>query len=127
MEDIEKKIEGNKLIAEFMDGYKRYYSDTLGMVWDHEYYTPPLAGGKCDEDLKYHSSWDWLMPVVEKIESLKFDVRINGVTDHAGGLHQSCYIEDWKSDDVAKYHSSSKIESVYKAVVEFIKWHNKSK
>jgi len=21
-------------------------------------------------DLKYHSSWDWLMPVIEKIESM---------------------------------------------------------
>jgi hypothetical protein len=55
-------MKGNKLIAEFMnvheimhDGYSEYDFDdnTLDVV--HE------------NNLKYHSSWDWLMPVVEKI------------------------------------------------------------
>ena len=56
-------MEENKLIAEFMevheimhDGYSEYDFDdnTLDVV--HE------------EELQYHTSWDWLMPVVEKIE-----------------------------------------------------------
>lgn len=96
--------ENNKLIAEFMS------------VDLHEYV---MNGGKT---LEYHSSWDWLMPVVEKIESNGFDVRIR---------KDDCviyYCSD-KSDDVVLYleSKSGKMESAYLAVVEFIKWYNKNK
>ena len=52
----------NKLIAEFMevheimhDGYSEYDFDdnTLGVV--------------AEDELQYHTEWNWLMPVVEKI------------------------------------------------------------
>ena len=55
-------IEGNKLIAEFVQ-FKQYGFD------GSEY---------LDEDnLLYHSSWDWLIPVVNKILNMintEFDV-----------------------------------------------------
>ncbi len=59
----EEIIEGNKLIAEFMGlkyyldyGYfhDTYFSQAVEM--SEEIYTPI-----------YHSSWDWLMPVINKI------------------------------------------------------------
>jgi hypothetical protein len=60
-EDVQ---EGNKLIAEFM-GYKRNdgYSGDFARLkhWNIEPF-----GWHDDEQLKYHSSWDWLMPVVKK-------------------------------------------------------------
>ena len=55
-------IEGNKLIAEFM-GYK-FIED-----W-HQYWRLSDKHLLLENELKYHSSWDWLMPVVEKIEYL---------------------------------------------------------
>ncbi len=48
-------IEGNKLIAEFMKLWKGVGCYGYG----NNYYG--------FDNLKYHSSWDWLMPVVEKI------------------------------------------------------------
>ena len=52
-------IEGNKLIAEFM-GIKIIQS-RYGC--NHPLVTCPYPDYS---NLKYHSSWDWLMPVVEK-------------------------------------------------------------
>ena len=50
-------------------------------------------------DLRYHTSWDWLMPVVDKIEQVN-----EGVPEQM--LHVSLY---------------STIDEVYEALVEFIK------
>jgi hypothetical protein len=49
-------IEGNKLINDFM-----------GVDIDAKYYTPIIHREKG----RYHNSWDWLMPVLEKISNLK--------------------------------------------------------
>ena len=73
----------NKLIAEFM-GYV-YEDDTPSVE------LPP-----------YHMSWDWLMPVVEKIEQVN-----EGVPEQM--LHVNLYSER---------------REVYHAVVEFIKQYN---
>lgn len=58
----EEIIEGNKLIAEFM-GYEKHptIEDCLRdpQKSEHNFMHP--------SHLKYHSSWDWLMPVIEKI------------------------------------------------------------
>jgi hypothetical protein len=77
--------ENNKLIAEFM-GYDRGVSDLMG----------------------YDTSWDWLIPVVEKIKRAKFI------------LEFGCRI-------LPDNEGRSKIEATYKAVVEFIKWYNENK
>jgi hypothetical protein len=62
------------------------------------------------KSLKYHESWDWLMTVVDKIDSLGFPVMI---------YHDQCVIKS-----ICTVHLSKRINSVYKAVVEFIKWYN---
>jgi len=73
-------------------------------------------------DLEYHTSWDWLMPVVEKIESLGYEVQIRN-TD--------CII--FQLLDTIKYKpivdissGNGKKDSTYMAVVEFIKEYNKN-
>ena len=60
-------------------------------------------------ELKYHTSWDWLMPVVQKIERLSGEL-----PTHIGNLPND---EDWLSDNFA----SANIDDTYQAVVEFIK------
>lgn len=79
------------------------------------------------EDLKFHSDWNWLMQVVDKIESIddgEYDVNIlkNGtqiINYRAGGI-VIC-------DNVGQISYSEKIEHVYQAVVNFIKWYNKQR
>lgn len=56
---------GNKLIAEFMDYTISYYSNEFDMV-DVNGKMKSLSSWA-----KYHSDWNWLMPVLEKICKMK--------------------------------------------------------
>ena len=99
--------ENNKLIAEFMDKDVALL-ESVGI----EKYT--------SDELKYHTSWDWLMPVVEKIESLGYDVIIR---------KDSCEIigENVKGVEYSSYEcfNAGKHITTYQAVVEFINQYNK--
>ena len=76
--------ENNKLIAEFM-GVDQVDIDT----WL-----------ETNSNLHYHTSWDWLMPVIDK-----------------------CY-QEHMSKHIANAVMTCDIDTTYKAVVEFIKEHN---
>jgi hypothetical protein len=108
----------NILIAEFM-GLEEIYTPLLNIYEISETET-------CLEtDLAYHTDWNWLMPVVEKIEHIdSIDVNI---------LTNGTRIYEWRSggkviiDNSADISFSNKIEHTYHAVVEFIKWYNENK
>lgn len=115
---MEDTKENNKLIAYFMN------------VKPTGYYTG-LNEFKA-EYLEYDTSWDWLMPVVEKIEKLGVSTDIHyyaGTTKNASGFYGTELLG--YSTDLSIYDSTNqydtKLESVYKAVVKFIKWYNKNK
>lgn len=65
------------------------------------------------EEMKYHTSWDWLMPVVEKIEMVK---GVHFVISELG-----CDVYSF-GKQISNSREETKILTVYKAVVEFIKW-----
>ena len=71
------------------------------------------------ESMKYHTSWDWLIPVVEKIESdERYDVDI---------LQYGTRITDNQKEivsNIADISFDKKIEHTYDAVVEFINEYN---
>jgi hypothetical protein len=81
-------MENNKLISEFMGGEKPERTSDLRHFIE-EYHN-------------YHTSWDWLIPVLNHIE-----MQCQGVPEEL--LDVSFY------DD---------IDTVYRAVVEFIKEYN---
>lgn len=119
--------ECNKLIAEFMINDKGVL-----ITPDCEYMTGNIIKSYDtimdeEDELDYHSSWDWLMPVVEKIESLKGDNWIVLVTIK----HCQCsikYFHLYKEKRVEFITGcSTKRKAIYKVVVEFIKWYNKNK
>jgi hypothetical protein len=73
------------------------------------------------------------MPVVEKIESLKFWVKIHGFTSF-DEIYSQCVIKrhDKKKEgnyiyDYEGEWCKSKIEAVWLAVIQFIKWYNEEK
>ena len=113
--------EQNKLIAEFMgyetDNIEVTMPENFREVYRFESAPSDFFSSTLFklQDCKFHSSWDWLMPVVEKIESLG-----HGVTIYRKG----CHINNEASFSVNGFKHSSKIEQTYKAVVEFINWYN---
>lgn len=101
--------EKNKLIAEFM-GYEILNE-----------YCDPFPTKEVDSlpMLEFmFSSWDELMPVVEKIESLGYWAEI------LGGVHNVCRIGLTNDEDAFIWSDTkTKIEAVYNACVEFILWY----
>jgi len=91
-------MEDNKLIAEFM-GVKPTKSE-LGRKIYYDSHEDKYVG----LDLQYDTSWDWLMPVVRKIED--------------GGLDPHELID--------KALESRLIEDAYNEVVDTIKRYNES-
>jgi hypothetical protein len=94
-------LEGNKLIAEF-DGWTE--------TKPHYGICKNLRGNRCDasidswEDLQYHISWEWLMPVVQKIIGI-------------GKIHR-------KSTPVTDLTLETPINDVWEKCIQFIQWYN---
>ena len=132
-------LEGNSLIAEFL-GFKKelFYQLKVGDNWeqkDYGYYDLPFNGGMSlagidkiwfpQTELKFHSDWNWLMLVIEKIESKGFYVSImksNVTCCKDGGI--SPVFEYYFSDNIPPMN---KLGATWMAVVEFVKWFNQQK
>ena len=80
-----KPQEANKLIAEFMG------SNLNGLEsWQYE------------EELQYHTSWDWLMPVIDKVKSIDpiwIDEEAQHIIDDIDDALTCC----WGMEDVYRY------------------------
>jgi len=62
------------------------------------------------EDMKFHQSWKWLMPVVIKIEEdLGYPILIKG---------KYCQIET--DDNTFENESETKMKAVYQTIVDFL-------
>ena len=107
---MEKK---NKLIAEFMDLDTEVFKS--GKV--NYYYYDKVSKQEIfleAHELSYNLSWDWLMPVVDKIKSIS-----GKLPTHIGNIPND---EDWESNNFL----STNIEETYRAVIEFIKDYNQN-
>ncbi len=117
-------MENNKLIAEFM-GFQK---TNIGW-YDSEEIMPPLSNtydsNTFDEhELAFHKSWDWLMPVVDRIEGI---IDEHGCAKYNVRIEQSWVdiIDNHTSDEIVKVDGDNRREATYKAVVEFINQYNK--
>ena len=118
-------LEGNKLIAEFMITQKP--SDDFCVNWKDKIGFSVFMNGKSKtylySKLKFHSSWDWLMPVVEKIDNFGVNVIVGRMfcdIKYIDPLNPSKEFE-------IRIASGVKMNAVYGAVIEFIKWYNENK
>ena len=123
-------LENNKLIAEFMGFKKAIVRNTKGISYDYDLPNnfeliketeTTIESEWCEilleqdycmiEDLKFHSDWNWLIQVVDKIYEMD--------------LYYDRYI-DYNSSMISngKINLGTRINRVYEQVVEFIKWYN---
>jgi len=108
--------ENNRLIAEFLGTDKAvldgYDNETL------------------IRHVKYHFDWNWLMGVIDKIETLEYkDKGKYRFCSYGYMFHFSAEkLDNSKSIPELNYYASveNKIRGAHKAVVEFIKWYNSS-
>ena len=110
-------VENNKLIAKFL-WYSQPHPDYPNTSYWYKKDCQPLT------TLLFHSDWNWLMKVVDKIESFvlnddnSFNVTI-GATNY-------CVIQDSYGEIYENIEDSeeTKLLTVYKAIIKFIKWYN---
>lgn len=111
--------ENNKLIAEFMGLVRSSVVDKYWTEKDSE----GIGIGQLKE-LRYDTDWNWLMEVVEKIESIIFDN--NNSFNVTIGSTNYCVIQDSNGDtyESVEDYGETKLLTTYKAIVKFIKWYN---
>ena len=122
-------VDANKLIAEFM-GANPFRESVNEDVLSYEMYglVENIEDGLNEKhfflpsEMKYNTSWDWLMPVVEKIENFGYEFII---------AESRCYVKHNTDHSIKElFHIEtigSKIDTTYKAVVEFIQTQTKDK
>jgi hypothetical protein len=102
-------IKDNKTIAEFMG--MEFGEDGTMCYDDAENRHPPTP----TDMLAYNSEWDWLMPVVDKIESMR---------DKDGNAYrfsiEMCNAEI-ENTNIQVLGERYKIDAVYKVAVKFIR------
>jgi hypothetical protein len=100
----------NKIIAEFMGVEISSSEDKPTLFW--------INGWVESDGLRYHTDWNWLMEVVQKIEDLDFIFSIHHevVNIFNGECSNLIFNETFVGD--------TKLGTTYLAAVEFIKWYN---
>lgn len=102
----------NKLIAEFL-GWDINSPSTFPIHLHQEEET------QGHWEFKFDTDWNWLMEVVDKIDSLGYIFKLQG--NSATFFKNKTFKEPIWNDS---FIGNTKIEATYNAVVEFIKWYN---
>ena len=114
-----KTEKGNLLIAEFM-GFKESIAPNGYPVFKipEPYMSLEHSTGCYVSDIAFDYSWDWLMPVVEKIEK---DKNIHFKIDY-----KSCLIFQF-TDVIISHTESTKIKAIWKSVFDYISYKKRDK
>jgi hypothetical protein len=111
-DDVDEDIyKGNKIIAEFMGvkylNFGWIAIDGRKYAYNMKYYP---------HTLKYHSDWEWLMPVF---------IRLNNKVSNEGGCFISIHFNYVQScDDDYLFEEFTPIKAVWKACIDLIKFFN---
>ena len=111
-------LAGNNLLADFMGATFNIETLNKGEIWlpQHgvcKYKTVELGKGKI---LEYHKSWNWLMPVVQKIKSIdesEFNYHVNNMTKFR-----------LQKESLLSMTIDTDLLTLYSQIVDFIKWYN---
>ena len=114
-------LQGNRLIAEF-DGYEyseeSFLNNIKGVLQKDgklSLHANLINKSFCTE---YHSSWNWIMQIVQKIEDKGYCVFIQ---------NDCCWMQVGRAGmkmPIITNLADCKMDAIYKTVLDFIKWHN---
>lgn len=136
----------NKIIAEFMGAKKTDKREKINPTYIFPSFSalkleeePDYNGGYAVDlvlskvwqlhDMQFNTSWDWLMPVVEKIESLDYEERVTHTyTVEITGNGTSILPSIWTGKRWLIRHNSRnrRLMNTYEAIIEFIERYNES-
>lgn len=104
----------NEAICEFMGGH-RMISGTI-----HVYKGPDEIEWETGKYLKYHTSWDWLMPVWKKAAKILYEIRNQLSKDDYLEAHKvtKSFIDACQKVEIDKAH-----DAVYRGILG-ITWYN---
>lgn len=114
--------EMNRVIAEFMgaelDGDNWHIT---GREWT-------VSAKRFPGNLHYHTSWDWLMPVVEKIAQMEYAFNLFTERSSAVSIHNGVGMIGHMSIPFIHIDKSREgwtlMQMTYEAVYQFIIWYN---
>lgn len=117
MEEMEI-IDGNKLICAFMELYQPETKDyNESFKWPDGLANNNFAEWcTAFEKLKYHCSWDWLLPVVKKIAYYT----LNNVFESEAALNAN--LNKWIP--IANSLEKIDMDALWNATASYIQWHN---
>lgn len=101
----------NVLIAQFMGG-RQVNTEQVEIILDGNRVIRPIS------ILEYHTSWDWIIPAVQKCFTLNFDT--------AKGFREYSDVPNTLFDPY-RCSLDSDIELIHTKLVEFILWYNQNK
>lgn len=121
--------EKNKLLANFITEPKK-------VLLENYYHLPQYGEYQCKygnidfketfraEELKFYEDWRWLMPVVEKIETMSNDKQFYITVEYDNREEfkgWSYHIDQWLKTIISNDDRvTTKIEATYNACVEFV-------
>jgi hypothetical protein len=111
----------NRLITEFMGLKSPYELPQFGTLKINGEFKTEFN----EDQLKYHKDWNWLMEVVDKIDSIELKNNTFAVDIFQTGCQIFQYGE--YNNEFITTEGKTRIEATYDAVVRFIKWYNKQK
>lgn len=112
--------ENNKLLAEFL-GWEQFGS--IGL-YDTTFHNNKGSLHWLTKNMRFHNDWNWLMEVVEKIESIEtedgrtftIDMHRDSVLIFEYGMH---------TNEIIFTEGKGRFENLYNACVQFVEWLNK--
>ena len=146
MNTTNKEIaQNNKIIAEFMGFiitedkviipkiYESEESPFSLLKWIDDFREVENLPPNSLNNLHFHSDWNWLMEVVEKIEQTTIKETYGQFNEKESNAIVSVVIENKFCqilsngiylNEIISENEETKIEAVYNACIEFIKWYN---
>lgn len=122
LNDKAQVLEYNKMCVEFLlpkNDFDVYYLPQFGR-YESNYGAITYYDSFSINDLKFHSDWNWIMELVEAIESFNSSMTLFIIED------ERCHVDSqlgWHID----VGTSSKKEAVVQAIYNFLKWYNSNK